>query len=136
MSNLLILDGNLIKDPELKYTQKGRANLTFRVASNYKQGEYKESYFAFCQLWNDAEVWAEKLKKGTRVIIHGRVKTESWEANGQKKSMDKVMVQVVAIASPGKKEGNGNSSGSSSYEGPPPSSGSDDDDFVPEMEDE
>jgi single-strand DNA-binding protein len=77
--------GNLVDDPELRFTPSGAAVAKFRVASTPRYldkatNEWKdgESLFLQCQIWRQAaENVAESLTKGMRVILSGRLKAKS-----------------------------------------------------------
>ena len=91
--NSVLLEGNLTRDPELKYTPKGTALCSFAIASNrsFKQEEeYHEevSYFDVTTWSHLAEVCNEYLKKGRGVRVVGRLKQDRWndpEGNGRSK---------------------------------------------------
>ena len=98
--NKVILIGNLGKDPEVKYTPGGMAVAKFSVATSYrskdKAGEWQEHTD-----WHNIVVWdklagiaGEYLKKGGKVYIEGRLKTDSWEDPQTKQK--KYMTSVVA----------------------------------------
>ena len=84
----LTITGNLVDDPELRYTPSGQPVVRFRVASTPRfydkaSGEWKdgESLFLTCQAWRQpAEHAAESLARGTRVIVQGRLRQRSYEA--------------------------------------------------------
>jgi single-strand DNA-binding protein len=82
--NSILLEGNLVRDPEISYTPKGTPVCNFSIASNryYKQGEELEqevSYFDVT-VWNRlAEVCKEYLAKGRGVREMGRLKQDRWE---------------------------------------------------------
>ena len=82
--NSILLEGNLVRDPEIGYTPKGAPVCNFTVACNryYKQGEELEeevSYFDVT-VWNRlAEVCKEYLAKGRGVRVVGRLKQDRWE---------------------------------------------------------
>ena len=96
--NKVILMGNLMRDPELRYNPNGTAVANFSVAINrkYKQGdEAKEevSYFDVVVFGKQAENCGQYLGKGQGVIIDGRLQQRRWETDdGQKRSK----VEVVA----------------------------------------
>jgi single-strand DNA-binding protein len=79
--------GNLVDDPELRFTPSGAAVAKFRVAStprtfDRQTNEWKdgESLFLTCSVWRQAaENVAESLTKGTRVVVQGRLKQRSYE---------------------------------------------------------
>ena len=82
--NSVLLEGNLCRDPELRYTTKGTAVCTLVVASNrsYKvEGErHDEVSFIEITTWGKlATVCAEHLSKGRGVRVVGRLKQERWD---------------------------------------------------------
>lgn len=83
--------GNLTQDIELRYTAGGTAVANFSVATNrrYRQNEEwkDETEFHNVVVWTGlAEQLAQRAKKGTRLMITGRIQTRSWEGqDGQKK---------------------------------------------------
>ncbi len=101
--NMVIIAGRLTRDPELKYTQGGRAVCTVSIANTRfykdKSGEKKEdTTFIEATVWDKfAEYVGEKMQKGRPVIIEGRVKSESWEdkTSGQKRSKIQIMASRI-----------------------------------------
>jgi single-strand DNA-binding protein len=82
--NLAVLEGRLVSDPELRYTQNGTALCSFSIASNndyYKDEELqKQVNFVDITTWAKlAEQCNEYLKKGNRIIINGRLKQDRWQ---------------------------------------------------------
>lgn len=79
--------GNLVADPELRFTPTGLAVANFRVAStprvyNRDSGQWEdgEALFLTCNVWREAaENVAESLSKGMRVIVNGRLKQRSYQ---------------------------------------------------------
>lgn len=102
MSNNVTLIGNLVEDPELRFTPNGVAMAKLRFAVNRRwqdrNGEWQEdtSFFGGT-VWRDmAENVAESLTKGMRVIIVGRLQQRSWEtAEGDKRSIVEVDIQEL-----------------------------------------
>lgn len=83
MINRTVLVGRLTRDPELKYTNSGRAVASFNIAVNRKftnsQGE-READFINCVIWNKtAENFCNFIRKGSLVGIDGRIQTRSYE---------------------------------------------------------
>ena len=81
--NSLLIEGNLVRDPELSYTPKGTAMCKFSVACNrfFKQDQetQKEVSFFDVTTWARlAEVCGEYLKKGRGVRVVGRLKQDRW----------------------------------------------------------
>ncbi|MCK4924389.1 MAG: single-stranded DNA-binding protein [Spirochaetes bacterium] len=82
--NLTVLEGRLVSDPELRYTQNGTALCSFSIANNndyYKDDELqKQVNFVDVTTWAKlAERCNEFLKKGNRIIINGRLKQDRWQ---------------------------------------------------------
>ena len=101
--------GNLVDDPELRFTASGVAVANFRVAStprafDRQSNEWKdgESLFLSCSVWRQyAENVAESLTKGTRVIVTGRLKQRSYETNnGEKRTVFEIDVEDVGPRAP------------------------------------
>jgi single-strand DNA-binding protein len=94
--NSILIEGNLVRDPELSYTPKGTAVCKFAVECkrNFKEGEetVKETSFFEVSTWTRlAEVCAEYLKKGRGVRVVGRLKQDRWtDADG--KTHDRVFI--------------------------------------------
>jgi single-strand DNA-binding protein len=91
--NKVILVGNLTRDPELGYTKDSKAYAKFGLAVN--EGE-NYTLFIDCTAWNKtAELIDQYVKKGSPVLIEGRLKLESWEKDGQKRSKHSVSVDRI-----------------------------------------
>lgn len=99
--------GNLVDDPELRFTPSGVAVARFRVAStprtfDRQANEWKDgdAVFMSCQVWRQyAENVAESLTKGARVIVSGRLRQRSYETNaGEKRTVYEVEVDDVGPA--------------------------------------
>lgn len=97
--------GNLVDDPELRFTPSGAAVAKFRVAStprtynkDTQAWEDGESLFLSCSVWRQqAEHVAESLTKGMRVIVVGRLKQRSYEdREGVKRTVFELDVEEVA----------------------------------------
>src|SRR5271169_5825682 len=96
--------GNLVNDPELRYTPTGQAVATFRVASTPRYmdrttNEWKDgdSLFLSCNVWRQAaENVAESLQRGMRVIVSGRLRQRSYETKeGEKRTVYEIEVDEV-----------------------------------------
>jgi single-strand DNA-binding protein len=101
---IVTLVGNLVDDPELRFTPSGAAVANFRIAStprtyDKQSGEWKdgESLFLSCSVWRQAaENVAESLQRGMRVIIQGRLKQRSYETReGEKRTVFEIDVDEV-----------------------------------------
>jgi single-strand DNA-binding protein len=81
--NQVFLIGRLTKDPELKYSQSGKAFCRFSLAVT-KEFNRNETDFFDCVAWNKtAEIMAEYLKKGKKIVIQGRLETGNYEKDGK-----------------------------------------------------
>ncbi|MBA0052839.1 single-stranded DNA-binding protein [Streptomyces sp. AJS327] len=99
--------GNLVDDPELRFTPSGAAVAKFRVAStprtfDRQTNEWKdgESLFLTCSVWRQAaENVAESLTKGVRVVVQGRLKQRSYEdREGIKRTVYELDVDEVGAS--------------------------------------
>ncbi|SHJ14266.1 single-stranded DNA-binding protein [Clostridium magnum] len=95
--NKTILTGRLTKDAELSFTQgsgKAVANFTLAVDSGY--GDNKETAFIPVVVWNKtAEAVANNTKKGSKVLVQGRISTRSYDA---KDGTKRYVTEVIADA--------------------------------------
>jgi len=102
--NEVRLMGNVTKDPDLRYTPSGAGVLSFSIATNrrYKKGEewVDEPSFHNIVVWNQAEGLAQRIIKGTRIVIEGRIQTRSWDDKDGKKQYKTEVVadRVILIA--------------------------------------
>jgi single-strand DNA-binding protein len=96
--------GNLVDDPQLRYTPTGQAVANFRVAStprflDRQTNEWKDgdSLFLSCNIWRQAaENVAESLQRGMRVIVSGRLRQRSYETKeGEKRTVYEIEVDEV-----------------------------------------
>ncbi|HUG08727.1 MAG TPA: single-stranded DNA-binding protein [Acidimicrobiia bacterium] len=102
MSSNITLIGNLVDDPELRFTPSGVAMAKIRMAVNRRwrdqSGEWQENTSFFTgTIWREqAEQAAESLQKGARVIVSGRLEQRSWEnEQGEKRSVVEVQVDEI-----------------------------------------
>ena len=124
--------GNLVDDPDLRFTPSGAAVANFRIAStprtfDKQANEWKdgETLFLSCAVWRQAaENVAESLQRGMRVIVTGRLKSRSFETReGEKRTVFEIDVDEVgpslksATAKVTKASRSGGDSGGASYGG-------------------
>lgn len=116
--NHVVLMGNITRDIELRYIPSGTAVADIGIAVNEKRktakGDWVEEVSFFdCVLWGrTAEVANEYLKKGSQVLIDGRLKQETWETpEGQKRSKVKVICEKMQMIG-SKQDGNRSESAS------------------------
>ena len=96
--------GNLVDDPELRFTPSGAAVANFRIAStprtlDRQTNEWKDgdALFLSCSVWRQAaENVAESLQKGMRVVVQGRLKQRQYETReGEKRTVVELDVDEV-----------------------------------------
>lgn len=104
MNTVQIL-GNLARDPEVRYTQSGRAVATFTVAAtntyiDSTTNETKEqTAFVNCVAWGKLGEAVGNYRKGNRLFVEGRIQTRSYEdSNGQKKYVTEVIAGFVGVS--------------------------------------
>ena len=100
--NRVILAGNLTRDPGMKFAQSGTAiaSLSLAVNNRVKKGEQWVDEPCFVDVTffgRTAEVCGEYTTKGSNVLVEGRLKQESWEKDGQKRSKIVVIGDVLQL---------------------------------------
>lgn len=114
--NKVILMGNLTRDPEVRYTPGGTAVSEIGLAVNDRRKDAKgdwvdEVTFVDITLWGrQAEIAGEYLNKGSQILVEGRLKLDSWEKDGQKRSKLRVVGENMRMLG-GKGGGKGGSGG-------------------------
>ena len=107
--NVVILMGRMVRDPELKYTSGGKAFANFSLAVQKTRDEVE---FIDCTVWEKtAETIAEYFRKGNRILVQGRLSVSSYEQNGEKRRMTRVVVNSFEFV-----ESAGNSGNSGGYQ--------------------
>lgn len=100
----ITIAGNLVDDPELRFTPAGQPVARFRIASTPRfrdntTGEWKDgdSLFLTCNVWRQAaENVAESLTRGMRVIVSGRLRQRSYETKeGEKRTVYEIEADEV-----------------------------------------
>ena len=93
----------VIADPELRFTQQGKAVLSIRLAFNdsryneeTRQWENSKTFYVDATAWEQtAERLADQIRKGDQVYVSGRLETQSWEKDGEKKSKPSLTVRTM-----------------------------------------
>ena len=121
-----IITGNLTRDPELRSTTSGSSVCSFSVAVNrtYRgaDGESKEDVsYIDCSAWGKlGEMIAQYAKKGSGVLVSGRLNQRSWEdKTGNKRSSVEIVVEDFNFAGSAPRDGGSNSSYSPSSSSTP-----------------
>ena len=117
--NKVILLGNVGKDPEIRATQGGMTIASFSLATADRQKDQSGQYVDRTEWHNmvafqrTAEVVRDYVKKGTQVMIEGKIQTRSWDdkESGQKKFRTEILINDLTLlgGGQGKENGNGNS---------------------------
>jgi single-strand DNA-binding protein len=119
--NKVMLIGNLTRDPEMKAIPSGMKVTNFSVATNRvwkdKDGSKKEAteFHNVVVFGRQAETVAQYMKKGSNIMVEGRLQTRSWEADGKKNYRTEIIADNIQFGSRGSSDGA--SGGSSSYSG-------------------
>ena len=119
--NKVVLMGNLTRDPELRSTPNGSEVASFSLAINRTwknaNGEQQEAVdYIDCNIWGKpAQIITQYMKKGSGILVSGRLQQRSWEQEGQKRSKVEVVVEDFNFVGGGNDGGN---SGGGSYQKP------------------
>ena len=103
MFNKIILVGNLTRDIELRYSQAGMGIAKTAIATSRKftsNGEKKEEvcFVDITFFGRSAEVANQYLRKGSKILVEGRLNFEQWvDQNGQKRSKHSVIVETMQM---------------------------------------
>lgn len=101
--NRVILMGNLTRDPNVRYTPSGTAVCEIGLAVNERRknqsGEWvDEVVYVDVTLWGrTAEVAGEYLTKGSPLLIEGRLRMDTWEKDGEKRSKLRVVAERMQM---------------------------------------
>ncbi|WP_302816176.1 single-stranded DNA-binding protein [Selenomonas flueggei] len=89
--------GRLTRDPEVRYTQSGKACAKFTLAIDRRGNGEKQADFIQCVAWEKiAEVISQYTGKGRKIAVEGRIQTRSYDANdGSKRYVTEVVVQSM-----------------------------------------
>lgn len=101
--NQAIIMGNLTRDPELRSTPSGQQVASFAVATNRQwqdgNGERKEAveYHEIVAWAKLGELAAQYLAKGRKVLVVGRLQTQSWEKDGIKRQRTEIVASDISF---------------------------------------
>jgi single-strand DNA-binding protein len=111
--NRILLIGNLTRDPEARNTPSGAVVTKFDIAVNDRSRgrDKEETMFIRVETWNKtAEIASQYLRKGSSVLVEGRLKIDEYETRDGQKRRDPVVVADRMSLGP-KREGQGGESG-------------------------
>jgi single-strand DNA-binding protein len=101
--NLVVLIGNLTRDPEVRYTQSGLAVANINIAVNRfgsKEGGPEADFFRVTIFGKQAELAERYLTKGRKVGIEGRIQNDNYEKEGQMVYRDTIIASRLEFLSP------------------------------------
>lgn len=128
MFNKVVLVGNLTRDIELRYAQSGSAIANTAIATSRKftqNGERKEEvcFMDITFFGRSAEVANQYLRRGSKILVEGRIKFDQWVAqDGSKRSKHSVIVETMQMLD-SKADAQAQGAGDSSYGGAQQSGG-------------
>ena len=106
MLNTITIAGRMVRDPELRRTNSGKAATSFTLAvdrdfKNQQTGEWEDyPNFIDCTMFGTrAEAVSRFLAKGNKVAIEGKLRYSSWERDGQRRSKLEVIVDEIEFMS-------------------------------------
>lgn len=118
--NNCTFSGNLGRDPEVKYFDDGKAVANFSIAVEGRKGQ---TLWMTVKVWNrPAQVIADYVRKGSKIIVNGELQEETWEKDGQQKSRMVLNCQNFTLLDAKKEAGNGNGGASATKRAPKPQS--------------
>ena len=113
--------GRLVRDPNVKYTQGGKAYASFTLAiDRRKSGEGNpQADFISCVAWEKtAEIISQYVSKGQKIAVEGRIQTRSYDANdGTKRYVTEVVVNSMEFCD--SKGGGASTTNGGTYAGMP-----------------
>lgn len=102
--NIVVISGNLTRDPNIKVTPSGAKVMDFSVAVNERRknqqtGEWESvPHYVDCVIFGKrAESLGNILKKGMKVVVEGRLNYSSWERDGQRRSKLEVLANNIEL---------------------------------------
>lgn len=112
--NTVILQGRITHDPELKTTQSGKSVATVSIAVNSYHGGTNTANFFNIVCWDKtANTLATYFKKGSQILVRGRLTNRSYEKDGVKRSVTEVVADEICFC--GTKADNGVNAAASAY---------------------
>ena len=111
--------GRLVRDPEVRYTQIGKAVCRFTLAIDRRRSAdaEKQTDFIPCVAWEKtAEVIAQYVSKGQKIAVEGRIQTRSYDKDGRKVYVTEVVVQSMEFC---ESRRNSSAGGAGDYPGTP-----------------
>ena len=100
--NKAIVMGNIVRDPEVRYTPSGTAVCNFTIASNHKYKDKEEILYLDVVAWGKkGETIADFMSKGKPILVEGRLKMDEWEdKDGKKRTKIKLNLESFNFVGP------------------------------------
>lgn len=113
MLNHIVIQGRLVKDPELRYTQSNTPVASFTVAVDRDFGEDKQTDFIDCTAWRKTGEFVSKhFQKGSMIVVSGRLQSRKWEdKDGNKRTSWEINAENVYFGGDKKSENNADYNG-------------------------
>ena len=102
--NKVFLSGNLTKAPEVRYTQSGKAFARMGIAVKRQFAKDAVDFFNLVAWEKTAEFCGKHMHKGSRVLVEGRLQTNSYEKDGVKHNTVDVLIDNIEFAGDAKKK--------------------------------
>jgi single-strand DNA-binding protein len=122
--NKVIIVGNVGRDPEVRYTQSGKAVASFSVATSERfqdkdgQNQERTEWHRVVAWGRLAEICGEYLRKGKQIYVEGRLQTRDWEdKDGHKRYTTEVIANVMQMLGRRGEDGGGSMSDEGSSRG-------------------
>ena len=96
--NLVVMSGNLGKDPDIRYSQAGKTVASFNLAVRrryHKDGEDESDWFNCVAFDKKAEFCEKYLHKGSKVIVEGELHNNNYESDGVKHYRDQITITNI-----------------------------------------
>lgn len=103
--NRITLSGNLTRDPEVRYTQSGKAYARMGIAVNRPVKDKTVDFFNLVAWDKTAEIIGKHMSKGSRILVDGRLQTSKYkDKDGNERTSTEVVVETFEFAGASKKK--------------------------------
>lgn len=96
--NVVILTGRLTADPELRYTTQGTACTSFNLAVDRASRDDSADFPTIVAWRETAEFINQYMRKGSRIIVRGEVRTRTYDDNGKNRKVTEIQADRVEFA--------------------------------------
>ena len=103
--NRITLSGNLTRDPEVRYTQSGKAYARLAIAVNRRSNDKAVDFINLVAWDKTAEIMGKWLSKGSRILVDGRLQTSKYTGkDGNERTSTEVIIETFEFAGDNKKK--------------------------------